>query len=51
MDYFDFPMWVTIVSNFGFPVALAIYLLVRLEIKLEQLTEAIATLRNAIRKK
>lgn len=45
----DFPLWVSIIGNFGFPVALAVYLLIRFEKKLEKLTEAIETLKEAIR--
>ena len=40
---------VALVGNFGFPVAVSIYLLVRIEGKLETLTESIASLSEAIR--
>lgn len=36
------------VANFGFPVVLSWYLLVRMESKLDKLTESIATLTNSI---
>jgi hypothetical protein len=39
---------VTLIGNFGFPVAVSIYLLIRLEGKLETLTESIHSLSEAI---
>lgn len=36
------------VANFGFPVVLSWYLLVRMESKLDKLTESIATLTSSI---
>ncbi|MDY6826537.1 MAG: YvrJ family protein [Bacillota bacterium] len=39
---------VTLIGNFGFPVAVSLYLLVRLEGKLETLTESIHSLSEAI---
>jgi len=39
---------VVLIGNFGFPVAVSIYLLVRLEGKLETLTESIHSLSEAI---
>jgi hypothetical protein len=41
---------VTIVGNWGFPIAVSIYLLVRIEGKLEHLAECISGLSDAIRK-
>ncbi len=41
---------VVLVGNFGFPVAVSIYLLIRLEGKLETLTESIHSLSEAILK-
>lgn len=38
------------VSNIGFPMALAIYLLVRVEKKLDDLTVAISTLGETLRR-
>ncbi|MEK7019327.1 YvrJ family protein [Bacillus sp. FSL R9-9410] len=43
--------WFSAIGNFGFPVVLAVYLLIRFEKKLERLTEAIETLKDAIRSK
>jgi len=36
------------VSNYGFPIIVSIYLLVRIEFKLDQLTKSISELRDAI---
>ena len=41
---------VSIIGNWGFPIAVSIYLLVRIEGKLENLTESIRDLSEAIRK-
>ena len=41
---------VVLIGNFGFPVAVSLYLLVRLEGKLETLTESIHSLSQAITK-
>ena len=38
-----------LMGNFGFPVAVSVYLLVRIEGKLETLTESIRGLAEAIR--
>jgi len=40
--------WATIIGNWGFPIAVSIYLLVRIEGKLEHLTESIRGLSEAI---
>lgn len=39
---------VVLIGNFGFPVAISLYLLIRLEGKLETLTESIHTLSEAL---
>ena len=39
---------VNIIANFGFPIALSCYLLIRLEAKLERLTESINALALSI---
>ncbi|KRT87132.1 MULTISPECIES: YvrJ family protein [Bacillus] len=41
---------ITAVGNFGFPLVLAVYLLLRFEKKIESLTEAINHLRSVIKK-
>lgn len=51
MDPITFPSWVVILGNFGFPIALAIYLLFRFEKKIEKLTEVIDQLKNTIKEK
>ncbi|GED12142.1 YvrJ family protein [Aneurinibacillus migulanus] len=40
--------WIAFISNVGFPVAITLYLLVRIEAKLEQLTTSIAQLAQSI---
>ncbi len=42
---------VVLIGNFGFPVAVSLYLLVRLEGKLETLTESIHSLSEALLKR
>ncbi|MBV5123698.1 MULTISPECIES: YvrJ family protein [Bacillus subtilis group] len=37
---------IAIIGNFGFPILVAVYLLTRLESKLDALTEAIIELKN-----
>lgn len=39
---------ITEVQNVGFPIVIAIYLLVRMEAKLDQLTTSITTLSNVV---
>lgn len=51
MDPTTFTSWISLIGNFGFPAALAIYLLIRFEKKLENLTSAIETLKDVIRSK
>ncbi|AVB12161.1 YvrJ family protein [Bacillus subtilis] len=41
---------ITTVGNFGFPLVLAVYLLLRFEKKIESLTEAINHLKTVIKK-
>jgi hypothetical protein len=41
----------TQISNFGFPIIVSVYLLVRVESKLDELTKSIHTLSNAIAQK
>jgi hypothetical protein len=40
--------WLNLIGNMGFPIAVSAYLLIRLEAKLGQLSNAIAQLREAI---
>ncbi|KAF0817707.1 MULTISPECIES: YvrJ family protein [unclassified Cytobacillus] len=41
---------ISIMGNFGFPVAIAIYLLIRFEKRIESLTTAITELQKIIKK-
>ncbi|MDX8046528.1 YvrJ family protein [Gracilibacillus sp. S3-1-1] len=45
----DFPQWISILGNFGFPISITIYLFVRFEKKLEKLELAITELGEIIR--
>lgn len=49
MTPMDLPPWVALLGNFGFPIAISIYLLVRFERKIENLEIVIAELSNAIK--
>jgi hypothetical protein len=49
MTPIDLPLWVALLGNFGFPIAISIYLLVRFERKIENLEIVIAELSNAIK--
>ncbi|MCD7035364.1 YvrJ family protein [Metabacillus sp. GX 13764] len=46
----DIAQLINILGNFGFPVAIASYLLIRLERKMESLTSAIQELKEIIKK-
>ncbi|MEC2277227.1 YvrJ family protein [Bacillus velezensis] len=37
---------IAVIGNFGFPILVAVYLLIRLESKLDALTQAILELKN-----
>ncbi|WCK55906.1 YvrJ family protein [Aneurinibacillus sp. Ricciae_BoGa-3] len=41
--------WISIISNVGFPVAITLYLLIRIEAKLEMLTRSIGDLAATIK--
>jgi len=45
----EVPLWVTLLGNFGFPIAITFYLFVRFEKKLERLEQVILELSNAIK--
>lgn len=40
----EFPLWVSILANFGFPIAITVYLFLRFEKKFEKLEEVILEL-------
>ncbi|MBM7714043.1 YvrJ family protein [Siminovitchia sp. FSL H7-0308] len=44
----EFPFWITLIGNFGFPIAITIYLFLRFEKKLEKLAEVIMQLAEVI---
>ena len=44
MNMTDISTWIPILGNFGFPVVVSFYLLLRFEVKIEKLTEAIVKL-------
>lgn len=41
--------WITVLGNFGFPVAITIYLLIRFEKKIDSLQQAIQSLVELIK--
>ncbi|HWO76456.1 MAG TPA: YvrJ family protein [Bacillus sp. (in: firmicutes)] len=47
----EVPQVISILGNFGFPVMIAIYLLVRFEKRIEGLTEAITKLQQIMNNK
>ncbi|WP_155008813.1 YvrJ family protein [Priestia megaterium] len=51
MDPTTIPTWIYAVSNFGFPVVMTFYLLLRFEKKLERVNKVIIELANVIKNK
>lgn len=45
----DVNNWVLLLGNFGFPILIAVYLLIRFERKIEALTSVIIELKNSIK--
>ncbi len=45
MMHTEFPLWTSILGNFGFPIAITVYLLLRFERKFEKLEERVMNLR------
>ncbi|PLR75287.1 YvrJ family protein [Bacillus sp. V3-13] len=43
--------WITILGNFGFPICISIYLLIRFEKKIDNLGEIISQLTEVIKEK
>lgn len=41
--------WITVIGNFGFPIAITIYLFIRFEKKIEKLEVVIIELSNVIK--
>lgn len=49
MTAVDLPQWISILGNFGFPIAITIYLFVRFEKKIDKLELAITELGEIIK--
>lgn len=49
MNTLDVPLWVTIIGNFGFPIAITIYLFYRFERKIEKLEDVVSQLNEVIK--
>ncbi|MGX9134124.1 YvrJ family protein [Rummeliibacillus sp. JY-2-4R] len=45
MTPMEFPLWISILGNFGFPIAITFYLFLRFEKKFEKLEETIMNLK------
>lgn len=43
------PIWVSIIGNFGFPIAITIYLFIRFEKKIDKLEKLILELSSVIK--
>lgn len=43
------PIWISIIGNFGFPIAITVYLFVRFERKLDDLEKVILELSTVIK--
>lgn len=50
MNATDIPAWTIILGNFGFPIAITIYLFLRFEKKIEKLEDVILELNGMIKK-
>ncbi|XJZ27538.1 YvrJ family protein [Bacillota bacterium Lsc_1132] len=51
MNTTDLPQWISIMGNFGFPIGISIYLLVRFETKIDNLGDIITQLAEVIKEK
>jgi hypothetical protein len=49
MNTLDVPLWTTILGNFGFPIAITVYLFYRFERKIEKLEDVIYELNEVIK--
>ena len=49
MAAIDAPIWVSIIGNFGFPIAITVYLFIRFERKLGDLENVITNLSETIK--
>lgn len=50
MDPMNVDNWIIVLGNFGFPIVITGYLLVRFEKRIESLAEAIDNLKDAVNK-
>jgi len=50
MNTLDVPLWTTILGNFGFPIAITIYLFWRFEKRIEKLEDVVMQLSDVIRR-
>ncbi|WP_066367153.1 YvrJ family protein [Neobacillus fumarioli] len=51
MNPTDLPQWISILGNFGFPICISIYLLIRFENKLEHFGEILTQLAEMMKEK
>ncbi|PRT15848.1 YvrJ family protein (plasmid) [Bacillus thuringiensis] len=51
MDTVTFSSFISLIGNFGFPVAITLYLLMRFEKKIDTLTMSIENLREVINRR
>ncbi|MGM0940283.1 MAG: YvrJ family protein [Bacillota bacterium] len=49
MTFDSIPTWIALIANFGFPIAITIYLFVRFERKLDKLETVILQLSEVIK--
>jgi Trk-type K+ transport system membrane component len=49
MTVLEIPQWIAILGNFGFPIAITVYLFIRFERKLETLEAVIVQLGEVIK--
>ncbi|MFC9541642.1 YvrJ family protein [Lysinibacillus sp. NPDC056959] len=45
----NIPMWISLIGNFGFPIAITVYLFIRFERKLDKLEAVIMELSEVIK--
>ncbi|MBD8034791.1 MULTISPECIES: YvrJ family protein [Solibacillus] len=45
----NIPIWISLIGNFGFPIAITVYLFVRFERKLDHLEKVIMELSTVIK--
>ncbi|SDK27954.1 YvrJ family protein [Sediminibacillus albus] len=50
MNSFEFPLWITLLGNFGFPIAITVYLFFRFEKRIENLEAVITELSHSLKR-